>query len=147
MSQNNNKSIKNYEFKDINKIEQIKENKFIIYFNDHTRIFTSEFLENQGSFYNEISKIHEIKKSSKNKIINFLSWFFCIGFFTSRFIPNIWIYIFFAIGFIITSIINSYQIIFGNSKLWVKIYFVLLNLLINVLIIYALYTVFRRLIS
>ena len=142
-----NKSIKNYEFKDINKIEQIKENKFIIYFNDHTRIFTSEFLENQESFYNEISKIHEIKKSSKNKIINILSWIFCIGFFMSRFIPNIWVYIFFAIGFIITSIINSYQIIFGDSKLWVKIYFVLLNSLINVLIIYALYTVFRRLVA
>lgn len=109
------KSINEYEFKDINKIEQIEENKFIIYFNNHTRIVTSEFLENKESFYNDISKIHEIKKSSKNKIINILSWVFCIGFFTSRFIPNIWVYIFFAIGFIITSIINSYQIIFSNS--------------------------------
>ena len=92
------KSINEYEFKDINKIEQIEENKFIIYFNNHTRIVTSEFLENQESFYNDISKIHEIKKSSKNKIINILSWVFCIGFFTSRFIPNIWVYIFFAIN-------------------------------------------------
>ena len=142
-----NKIIKNYEFKDINKIEQIKENKYIIYFNDHTRIVTSEFLENQENFYDDISKIHEIKKSSKNKIINILSWIFCIGFFTSRFIPNIWIYIFFAIGFIITSLINSYQIIFGNLKLLSKIYVVLLNLVIDGIIIYALYTVFRKLIA
>ena len=142
-----NKIIKNYEFKDINKIEQIKENKYIIYFNDHTRIVTSEFLENQENLYDDISKIHEIKKSSKNKIINILSWIFCIGFFTSRFIPNIWIYIFFAIGFIITSLINSYQIIFGNLKLLSKIYVVLLNLVIDGIIIYALYTVFRKLIA
>lgn len=141
------KSINEYEFKDINKIEQIEENKFIIYFNNHTRIVTSEFLENQESFYNDISKIHEIKKSSKNKIINILSWVFCIGFFTSRFIPNIWVYIFFAIGFIITSIINSYQIIFSNSKLWSKIYIVLFDLIFDTLIIFGLYKLFSRLIA
>ena len=141
------KSINEYEFKDINKIEQIEENKFIIYFNNHTRIVTSEFLENKESFYNDISKIHEIKKSSKNKIINILSWFFCIGFFTSRFIPNIWVYIFFAIGFIITSIINSYQIIFSNSKLWSKIYIVLFDLIFDTLIILGLYKLFSRLIA
>ena len=141
------KSINEYEFKDINKIEQIEENKFIIYFNNHTRIVTSEFLENQESFYNDISKIHEIKKSSKNKIINILSWVFCIGFFTSRFIPNIWVYIFFAIGFIITSIINSYQIIFSNSKLWSKIYIVLFDLIFDTLIILGLYKLFSRLIA
>ena len=141
------KSINEYEFKDINKIEQIEENKFIIYFNNHTRIVTSEFLENQESFYNDISKIHEIKKSSKNKIINILSWVFCIGFFTSRFIPNIWVYIFFAIGFIITSIINSYQIIFSNSKLWSKIHIVLIDLIFDTLIIFGLYKLFSRLIA
>ena len=141
------KSINEYEFKDINKIEQIEENKFIIYFNNHTRIVTSEFLENQESFYNDISKIHEIKKSSKNKIINILSWVFCIGFFTSRFIPNIWVYIFFAIGFIITSIINSYQIIFSNTKLWSKIYIVLFDLIFDTLIILGLYKLFSRLIA
>ena len=141
------KSINEYEFKDINKIEQIEENKFIIYFNNHTRIVTSEFLENKESFYNDISKIHEIKKSSKNKIINILSWVFCIGFFTSRFIPNIWVYIFFAIGFIITSIINSYQIIFSNSKLWSKIHIVLIDLIFDTLIIFGLYKLFSRLIS
>lgn len=141
------KRINEYEFKDINKIEQIEENKFIIYFNNHTRIVTSEFLENQESFYNDISKIHEIKKSSKNKIINILSWFFCIGFFTSRFIPNIWVYIFFAIGFIITSIINSYQIIFSNSKLWSKIHIVLIDLIFDTLIIFGLYKLFSRLIA
>lgn len=141
------KSINEYEFKDINKIEQIEENKFIIYFNNHTRIVTSEFLENKESFYNDISKIHEIKKSSKNKIINILSWFFCIGFFTSRFIPNIWVYIFFAIGFIITSIINSYQIIFSNSKLWSKIHIVLIDLIFDTLIIFGLYKLFSRLIA
>lgn len=141
------KSINEYEFKDINKIEQIEENKFIIYFNNHTRIVTSEFLENQESFYNDISKIHEIKKSSKNKIINILSWVFCIGFFTSRFIPNIWVYIFFAIGFIITSIINSYQIIFSNSKLWSKIHIVLIDLIFDTLIILGLYKLFSRLIA
>lgn len=141
------KSINEYEFKDINKIEQIEENKFIIYFNNHTRIVTSEFLENKESFYNDISKIHEIKKSSKNKIINILSWFFCIGFFTSRFIPNIWVYIFFAIGFIITSIINSYQIIFSNSKLWSKIHIVLIDLIFDTLIILGLYKLFSRLIA
>lgn len=141
------KSINEYEFKDINKIEQIEENKFIIYFNNHTRIVTSEFLENKESFYNDISKIHEIKKSSKNKIINILSWVFCIGFFTSRFIPNIWVYIFFAIGFIITSIINSYQIIFSNSKLWSKIYIVLIDLIFDTLIIFGLYKLFSRLIA
>lgn len=141
------KSINEYEFKDINKIEQIEENKFIIYFNNHTRIVTSEFLENQESFYNDISKIHEIKKSSKNKIINILSWVFCIGFFTSRFIPNIWVYIFFAIGFIITSIINSYQIIFSNSKLWSKIYIILFDLIFDTLIIFGLYKLFSRLIA
>lgn len=141
------KSINEYEFKDINKIEQIEENKFIIYFNNHTRIVTSEFLENKESFYNDISKIHEIKKSSKNKIINILSWFFCIGFFTSRFIPNIWVYIFFAIGFIITSIINSYQIIFSNSKLWSKIYIILFDLIFDTLIIFGLYKLFSRLIA
>ncbi|MBP5576721.1 MAG: hypothetical protein J6X67_08190 [Treponema sp.] len=141
------KSINEYEFKDINKIEQIEENKFIIYFNNHTRIVTSEFLENKESFYNDISKIHEIKKSSKNKIINILSWVFCIGFFTSRFIPNIWVYIFFAIGFIITSIINSYQIIFSNSKLWSKIYIVLFDLIFDTLIILGLYKLFSRLIA
>lgn len=141
------KSINEYEFKDINKIEQIEENKFIIYFNNHTRIVTSEFLENKESFYNDISKIHEIKKSSKNKIINILSWFFCIGFFTSRFIPNIWVYIFFAIGFIITSIINSYQIIFSNSKLWLKIHIVLIDLIFDTLIILGLYKLFSRLIA
>lgn len=141
------KSINEYEFKDINKIEQIEENKFIIYFNNHTRIVTSEFLENKESFYNDISKIHEIKKSSKNKIINILSWVFCIGFFTSRFIPNIWVYIFFAIGFIITSIINSYQIIFSNSKLWSKIYIVLFDLIFDTLIIFGLYKLFSRLIA
>lgn len=141
------KRINEYEFKDINKIEQIEENKFIIYFNNHTRIVTSEFLENQESFYNDISKIHEIKKSSKNKIINILSWVFCIGFFTSRFIPNIWVYIFFAIGFIITSIINSYQIIFSNSKLWSKIYIILFDLIFDTLIIFGLYKLFSRLIA
>lgn len=141
------KRINEYEFKDINKIEQIEENKFIIYFNNHTSIVTSEFLENQESFYNDISKIHEIKKSSKNKIINILSWFFCIGFFTSRFIPNIWVYIFFAIGFIITSIINSYQIIFSNSKLWSKIYIILFDLIFDTLIIFGLYKLFSRLIA
>lgn len=141
------KSINEYEFKDINKIEQIEENKFIIYFNNHTRIVTSEFLENKESFYNDISKIHEIKKSSKNKIINILSWVFCIGFFTSRFIPNIWVYIFFAIGFIITSIINSYQIIFSNSKLWSKIYIILFDLIFDTLIIFGLYKLFSRLIA
>jgi hypothetical protein len=141
------KSINEYEFKDINKIEQIEENKFIIYFNNHTRIVTSEFLENKESFYNDISKIHEIKKSSKNKIINILSWVFCIGFFTSRFIPNIWVYIFFAIGFIITSIINSYQIIFSNSKLWSKIHIVLIDLIFDTLIILGLYKLFSRLIA
>lgn len=141
------KSINEYEFKDINKIEQIEENKFIIYFNNHTRIVTSEFLENKESFYNDISKIHEIKKSSKNKIINILSWFFCIGFFISRFIPNIWVYIFFAIGFIITSIINSYQIIFSNSKLWSKIHIVLIDLIFDTLIILGLYKLFSRLIA
>ena len=141
------KSINEYEFKDINKIEQIEENKFIIYFNNHTRIVTSEFLENKESFYNDISKIHEIKKSSKNKIINILSWVFCIGFFTSRFIPNIWVYIFFAIGFIITSIINSYQIIFSNSKLWSKIHIVLIDLIFDTLIIWGLYKLFSRLIA
>lgn len=141
------KSINEYEFKDINKIEQIEENKFIIYFSNHTRIVTSEFLENKESFYNDISKIHEIKKSSKNKIINILSWVFCIGFFTSRFIPNIWVYIFFAIGFIITSIINSYQIIFSNSKLWSKIYIVLFDLIFDTLIILGLYKLFSRLIA
>ncbi|MBQ5450731.1 MAG: hypothetical protein IIT57_11915 [Treponema sp.] len=141
------KSINEYEFKDINKIEQIEENKFIIYFNNHTRIVTSEFLENKESFYNDISKIHEIKKSSKNKIINILSWVFCIGFFTSRFIPNIWVYIFFAIGFIITSIINSYQIIFSNSKLWSKIHIVLIDLIFDTLIIFSLYKLFSRLIA
>ena len=141
------KSINEYEFKDINKIEQIEENKFIIYFNNHTRIVTSEFLENKESFYNDISKIHEIKKSSKNKIINILSWVFCIGFFTSRFIPNIWVYIFFAIGFIITSIINSYQIIFSNSKLWSKIHIVLIDLIFDTLIIFGLYKLFSRLIA
>lgn len=141
------KCINEYEFKDINKIEQIEENKFIIYFNNHTRIVTSEFLENKESFYNDISKIHEIKKSSKNKIINILSWFFCIGFFTSRFIPNIWVYIFFAIGFIITSIINSYQIIFSNSKLWSKIHIVLIDLIFDTLIIFGLYKLFSRLIA
>ena len=141
------KSINEYEFKDINKIEQIEENKFIIYFNNHTRIVTSEFLENKESFYNDISKIHEIKKSSKNKIINILSWVFCIGFFTSRFIPNIWVYIFFAIGFIITSIINSYQIIFSNSKLWSKIHIVLFDLIFDTLIIFGLYKLFSRLIA
>ena len=141
------KSINEYEFKDINKIEQIEENKFIIYFNNHTRILTSEFLENKESFYNDISKIHEIKKSSKNKIINILSWVFCIGFFTSRFIPNIWVYIFFAIGFIITSIINSYQIIFSNSKLWSKIHIVLIDLIFDTLIIFGLYKLFSRLIA
>lgn len=141
------KSINEYEFKDINKIEQIEENKFIIYFNNHTRIVTSEFLENKESFYNDISKIHEIKKSSKNKIINILSWVFCIGFFTSRFIPNIWVYIFFAIGFIITSIINSYQIIFSNLKLWSKIYIILFDLIFDTLIIFGLYKLFSRLIA
>ena len=141
------KRINEYEFKDINKIEQIEENKFIIYFNIHTRIVTSEFLENKESFYNDISKIHEIKKSSKNKIINILSWVFCIGFFTSRFIPNIWVYIFFAIGFIITSIINSYQIIFSNSKLWSKIYIILFDLIFDTLIIFGLYKLFSRLIA
>lgn len=141
------KRINEYEFKDINKIEQIEENKFIIYFNNHTRIVTSEFLENKESFYNDISKIHEIKKSSKNKIINILSWFFCIGFFTSRFIPNIWVYIFFAIGFIITSIINSYQIIFSNLKLWSKIYIILFDLIFDTLIIFGLYKLFSRLIA
>lgn len=141
------KRINEYEFKDINKIEQIEENKFIIYFNNHTRIVTSEFLENKESFYNDISKIHEIKKSSKNKIINILSWVFCIGFFTSRFIPNIWVYIFFAIGFIITSIINSYQIIFSNSKLWSKIYIILFDLIFDTLIIFGLYKLFSRLIA
>ena len=141
------KSINEYEFKDINKIEQIEENKFIIYFNNHTRIVTSEFLENKESFYNDISKIHEIKKSSKNKIINILSWVFCIGFFTSRFIPNIWVYIFFAIGFIITSIINSYQIIFSNSKLWSKIYIILFDLIFDTLIIFGLCKLFSRLIA
>lgn len=141
------KSINEYEFKDINKIEQIEENKFIIYFNNHTRIVTSEFLENKESFYNDISKIHEIKKSSKNKIINILSWVFCIGFFTSRFIPNIWVYIFFAIGFIITSIINSYQIIFSNSKIWSKIHIVLIDLIFDTLIIFGLYKLFSRLIA
>ncbi|HBB12904.1 MAG TPA: hypothetical protein DCZ76_01350 [Treponema sp.] len=141
------KRINEYEFKDINKIEQIEENKFIIYFNNHTRIVTSEFLENKESFYNDISKIHEIKKSSKNKIINILSWIFCIGFFTSRFIPNIWVYIFFAIGFIITSIINSYQIIFSNSKLWSKIYIILFDLIFDTLIIFGLYKLFSRLIA
>ena len=141
------KSINEYEFKDINKIEQIEENKFIIYFNNHTRIVTSEFLENKESFYNDISKIHEIKKSSKNKIINILSWVFCIGFFISRFIPNIWVYIFFAIGFIITSIINSYQIIFSNSKLWSKIHIVLIDLIFDTLIILGLYKLFSRLIA
>ena len=141
------KSINEYEFKDINKIEQIEENKFIIYFNNHTRIVTSEFLENKESFYNDISKIHEIKKSSKNKIINILSWVFCIGFFTSRFIPNIWVYIFFAIGFIITSIINSYQIIFSNSKLLSKIHIVLIDLIFDTLIIFGLYKLFSRLIA
>ena len=141
------KLINEYEFKDINKIEQIEENKFIIYFNNHTRIVTSEFLENKESFYNDISKIHEIKKSSKNKIINILSWVFCIGFFISRFIPNIWVYIFFAIGFIITSIINSYQIIFSNSKLWSKIHIVLIDLIFDTLIILGLYKLFSRLIA
>lgn len=141
------KRINEYEFKDINKIEQIEENKFIIYFNNHTRIVTSEFLENKESFYNDISKIHEIKKSSKNKIINILSWVFCIGFFTSRFIPNIWVYIFFAIGFIITSIINSYQIIFSNLKLWSKICIILFDLIFDTLIILGLYKLFSRLIA
>ena len=143
----NGKSVKNYNLKDVSKIEQIGENAFIIYFNNRSRIFTSQYLENQESFCNEISKIHETKKSSKNRIINILSWVFFIGFFTCKFIPNIWLYVFFAVGFVVTSIINLYRIVFGSNKLIVKIYVVVINLLIDAAIIYGLYNLFRGIIA
>lgn len=143
----NNGSVTSYEIKDIKKIEQIRKNQFMIYFNNNTRILTSEFLENQENFNNEISKLHEIKKSSKLKVLNILSWIFCIGFFTSRFIPNIWVFIFFSIGFFIISIIILYQVIFSDSKRWAKIYSVLVYLLIDGMIIYSLCKTFRSLIA
>lgn len=139
----NGGSVKTYNLTEIKKIECISENKFIIYMNDRTRFYTSEFLENQEDFNNELAQHAEIHKSSTFTIFRVLSWIFCIGFILSRFFGNIWIYTFFAVGFIITSIITVYQCIFSTSKLWAKIYMAFFYLIFDSLIIYGLFISFR----
>ena len=143
----NNKIKNEYNLNELKKIEQIDKDKYALYMKNNNRIFTSEFLENKEKLYEELSSLKEIQKSSKNKIFSILSIIFCVGFFTSRFIPNLWIYIFFALGFLVTSIISVYQNIFTNNKLWVKIYLIVFYLFIDTSIIYALYKVFKYLIG
>ena len=143
----NNKIKNEYNLNELKKIEQIDKDKYALYMKNNNRIFTSEFLENKEKLYEELSSLKEIHKSSKNKILSILSIIFFVGFFTSRFIPNLWIYIFFALGFLVTSIISLYQNIFTNNKLWVKIYLIVFYLFIDTCIIYALYKVFKYLIG
>ena len=143
----NNKIVNEYDFNELRKIEQIDKDKYALYMKNNNRIFTSEFLENKEKLYEELSNLKEIQKSSKIKIISILSFVFCVGFFTRRFIPNLWIYIFFALGFLITSIISVYQNIFTNIKLWIKIYLIVFYLFIDTFIIYALYKVFKYLLG
>lgn len=139
----NGGSVRIYNLAEIKKIECVSENKFIIYMNDRTRFYTSEFLENQEAFNSELAQYAEIQKSSSFTIFRVLSWIFCIGFILSRFFGNIWIYTFFAVGFIITSIITVYKCIFSTNKLWVKIYMTVFYLIFDSLIIYGLFMSFR----
>ena len=139
-----NGNFRNYKIIDIHKIEIIRENLYVIYMKNHNRFYTSEFLENMENFICDISKIKKTKKKSFYKTLSVLSWIFCIGFFTNRFIKNIYIYVFFALGFLITSIINIYQIINSPIKLWVKIYTVCFSLFIDSFIVCALYKIFVR---
>ena len=137
-----NGKLRNYKIIDIQKIEMIRENLYVIYMKNHNRFYTSEFLENIEDFICDISKIKKIEKSSFYKILSILSWIFCIGFFIGRFIKNIYIYVFFALGFLITSIINVYQIINSPVKFWTKIYTVCVYLFIDSFIVYVLYKIF-----
>ena len=139
-----NGKLRNYKIIDIQKIEMIRENLYVIYMKNHNRFYTSEFLENIEDFICDISKIKKIEKSSFYKTLSILSWIFCIGFFISRFIKNIYIYVFFALGFLITSIINVYQIINSPIKLWAKIYTVCVHSFIDSFIVYVLYKIFVR---
>lgn len=139
----NGGSVRIYNLAEIKKIECVSENKFIIYMNDRTRFYTSEFLENQEAFNSELAQYAEIQKSSSFTIFRVLSWIFCIGFILSRFFGNIWVYTFFAVGFAITSLITVYQCIFSTNKLWVKIYMTVFYLIFDSLIIYGLFMSFR----
>ena len=139
----NGGSVRIYNPAEIKKIECVSENKFIIYMNDRTRFYTSEFLENQEAFNSELAQYAEIQKSSSFTIFRVLSWIFCIGFILSRFFGNIRVYTFFAVGFAITSLITVYQCIFSTNKLWVKIYVTVFYLIFDSLIIYGLFMSFR----
>ena len=134
-----------YNFYEIKKIEQIDKEQYVLYMKNKIRICTSIFLENKEKLHQELSKLFEIKNNTKKKVISFLSLFFVIGVFVSRFISNLWLYIFFALGFLVTSIITIYQIIFMENKLWIKIYSIALNIFLDICIIYSLSKVFNHL--
>lgn len=139
---------KKYAIEDIKNIQEVSKDKYKITFKNNSALYTSELLEQFEEFKKIICSVQEPKqKTLSNQVFNILSCFFCIGFFLSRFIPNLYMWFFFAIGFVVTSIMSTYKILQMNIKIWIKIYHIVFYLFINGLIINALITVLKRMLA
>lgn len=138
------KSVKEYPLLEVKKIKILRANKYLVIMNNSNRLYTSEFLENQEDFNERLTKIKEPQKGSFERNINTLSWVFCIGFFASRFIPNIWVYIVFSIGFIVVSIFAIYRGLHMNIKPGAKIFSIIFYILFDALIINALISTLKH---
>lgn len=138
-----NNMTKEYAIADVSKIKILKKNKYLILMNNASRIYTSPFLEMQDEFEDALARIRMPEKGRSEKILNALSWFFVIGFLISRFIPNIWVYLFFSIGFVGISLVSIYMRLHMNIKPWVKAYVIIFYLFFDLLIVKSLLSVFK----
>lgn len=135
---------KTYGITELSNIYETSKKKYKLVFKNKSVLFISDSLENIEEFQKILFSIKTPKQTIvSNRIYNLLSWIFCIGFFISRFIPNLYVWFFFAIGFVITSIISTYKILVMNVKTWIKIYQVLFYIIIDGLIINAMITVLK----
>ena len=132
---------------EIKDIRQTGKNGLVVIGKSFTRIYITNYVESCEEITKKLSEIKEIKKDKKEKLIIAASWFFMIGLFAARFIPNIYVYCIFGFGFVVMSVISVYYVFCSGIKIFLKIVSALFYAYIDFQIIYTLIVVTKKILG
>ena len=110
--------------------------------------FVSKYLDNLNLLIESLDGIKKIEHTvRKNSIFQYIPWIFFCGIFLVRFIPDYHIYLVFAFGFVITSIIATIQLLLSQIKKRYIIFSLVINSLLIVIVSRNIYIIFERMLK
>jgi len=110
--------------------------------------FVSKYLDNLNLLIESLDDIKKIEHTvRKNSIFQYIPWIFFCGIFLVRFIPDYRIYLVFAFGFVITSVIATIQLLLSQIKKRYIMFSLIINSILIVIVSRNIYIIFERMLK